>query len=117
MTQSLSGSPSAGFTPGPWRIDDEHDDYVISIVGRPSWGCCRFGVKGEWDIARMEVLDGRSAETTANARLMGAGPDMVAALVALNMVRPANWDDADDPSTVAAWRQLDTALAKAGIQS
>lgn len=65
-------------TPGPWRID-EPNDWGIEIVGRPTWGCERNGVKGEWDVAKLERLD-CDEETMANARLIAAAPDLLEAL-------------------------------------
>jgi hypothetical protein len=65
-----------GVTPGPWTVDDEHDDYGIAIFGRPTWKCTRYGVEGEWDVAHIEVINDRDAETKANAAYIAAcSPD------------------------------------------
>ena len=61
-----------GVTPGPWTVDDERDDYEIDIVGRPSWKCTRFGIEGEWDVAHIEIINDRDAETKANAAYIAA---------------------------------------------
>ena len=54
-------------------------------------------------------------EQLANAILFEASPKMLAALNALNAVRPVNWDDEDeDPDQAQAWRLLDEALASVG---
>lgn len=61
-----------GVTPGPWKVDDEHDDYEIAIFGRPTWKCTRYGVEGEWDVAHIEVINDRAEETKANAAYIAA---------------------------------------------
>nr|WP_064247000.1 hypothetical protein [Rhizobium leguminosarum]OAP95128.1 hypothetical protein A4U53_18070 [Rhizobium leguminosarum] len=67
-------------TPGPWRVDSDNDGYGIEIVGRPTWPCSRFGVQGDWDIAKIEELD-NDAEARANARLIAAAPELLEALL------------------------------------
>lgn len=71
---------SGGWTPGPWRIDDERDARPV-IVGRPTWPCNRFGVQGEWEVARLDwtVAEDHAAETASNARLIAAAPDLAEA--------------------------------------
>lgn len=73
----------ASHTPGPWRIDDEDAD-EINIIGHPEWRCSRNGVYGEWDVATVADLgfdfEGGGPEALANARLIAAAPDMLAAL-------------------------------------
>ncbi len=64
------------FTPGPYRIDDHSED-SFDIVGRPTWPCTRFGVKGEWEIARTDdLLCDSPEEAAANARLFAASHDL-----------------------------------------
>jgi AcrR family transcriptional regulator len=42
-----------------------------------------------------------------------AAPAMLAALLALQAVRPSNWDDDQDPETLAAWLKADEVIAQA----
>lgn len=97
-----------GTTPGPWRVDDEHDTDAVSIVGRPAWKARRFGVDGEWDVCNVEQ---DTADSKANARLIAAAPDLYDALEALLKQTSAS-------ETVAAIYGAHAALAKArGEQS
>ncbi|MCX7284376.1 MAG: hypothetical protein NTX28_10085 [Novosphingobium sp.] len=77
------------FTPGPYRIDDHSDD-CFEIVGRPTWPCTRFGVKGEWGIARTDdLMCDYPEEAAANARLLAASHQLfwfVAAVAKKNPV-------------------------------
>ena len=87
-------------TPGPWRVDANHPDYVLSatrcvtiIYGRP----------------------GNATEREANARLIAAAPDMLEALKACqsalaSMIAP----DAIEQTTVLnAFAQATEAESKA----
>jgi len=72
---------SAQHTPGPWRLDEERDDYELSIVGKPTWPCNRFGIKGEWNVAKIDdLMEEYPGEAKANARLIAAAPDLLDSL-------------------------------------
>ncbi|WP_404927116.1 hypothetical protein [Mesorhizobium sp. ORM16] len=67
----------AKHTPGPWRIDAGYEGLVI--IGKPAWKR-----SGEWCIATLDDLLGdHDDEAQANARLIAAAPDMLAALQAI----------------------------------
>lgn len=90
-------------TPGPWKID-----LYWKLESDPMWRC----VVSEWtdDFQRMSVC-GHIGE--ANARLIAAAPDMLAALI---MVRDADDDCLRDglPTIPPAARAtIDAAIAKA----
>lgn len=73
------------FTPGPYRIEeDEAGEYVI--IGRPTWPCRRFGVSGEWEVAKLDDMCGHPREVAANARLFAAA-DLLFAFVAMEAAR------------------------------
>ena len=77
-------------TPGPWTVDD---NYIM----------CRYDGNGNY-ICRML---GRGEETDANATLIAAAPDLLAACkVALNAI---NLND----ETLTAREHLQAAIAKA----
>lgn len=50
-------------------------------------------------------------DSQAHGRLMAAAPRMRAALLAVDAVKPGNWDDDEDPAQVTAWREVAVALA------
>lgn len=77
MTPSPTPATLAGHTPGPWEIDDRNED-EIEIVGKPTWGARRYGVQGEWAVAKIDDLLGDfPREMRANARLIAAAPDLL----------------------------------------
>lgn len=63
-----------GTTPGPWYADTEKGDYEVEIVGHPSWGATRFGVKGEWNVCKVEP---DTPDTAANVRAIAQVPAML----------------------------------------
>lgn len=64
-------------TPGPWRVvarkNARGQDLTPAVVGRRSWGGNR-----EWPVAVASAIS--QDETDANARLIAAAPQMLAAL-------------------------------------
>ena len=61
------------FTPGPYHI--EADGSELLIIGRPTWPCRRFRTLGEWEVARIDDLNGEHRnEMLANARLFAGAP-------------------------------------------
>lgn len=75
------------FTPGPYRID-ELDEGAYVIVGCPTWPCRRFGVDGEWEIARIEELEDHPREAAANARLFVMADQLFAFVAAFADLDP-----------------------------
>lgn len=68
---------SRHYTPGPWCIDFS-DDWELAIIGqRP--GANRFGVPDMWDVCKIQH-DEDFPEYEANARLISAAPELLAAL-------------------------------------
>lgn len=96
-------SNEAKHTPGPWRIDEDSDDFPV-VVG-PRKGARRFGVEGEWDICLMDKDEdpSRRGVIMANARLIAAAPDMLAALKA----QEAADDAGEKRSGLRQWQALE----------
>jgi hypothetical protein len=102
-------------TSGPWLADreaggftivDEADGRVIARLydGRGTFPQSTFALT-------QYLYDGQHE---ANARLIAAAPDLLAALRSLIAgARPCTWDDEDDPGQHAAWIACDQAIAKA----
>jgi len=70
----------SGHTPGPWYV--AQNDEMFHIIG-PAKNCNRNGIENEWDVALVEddFTDARPREErAANARLIAAAPDLLAAL-------------------------------------
>jgi hypothetical protein len=78
-------------TPGPWAIEE-----VRRVLGAGDFGRAPF----------------RDAELEANARLIAAAPDLLAALVALCDSGPH--PDDMTPENLAALKRARAAIAKAG---
>lgn len=107
-------------TPGPWRADQDGDEF--SIIGRPTWPCTHHRVRGEWQVAVTDDLGGdQPDEALANARLIAAAPELLAALVEilgpLNVCsdNPNVGDDVCLPidMTMGELRRARAAIAKA----
>ena len=85
-------------TPGPWRVFDGADHFIIGIGELNGDGItdCGFGI---WR--------GKSEEAQANARLIAAAPDLLAAL--------RNFMEADGHSDFEEswWTAARAAIAKA----
>ena len=93
---------SSKATPGPWRVDEYSG---LRIIGRPTWPCKSYGIKGEWEVAEVEELDDHPEETAANARLITEAPAMEAALRELV-------EFCDDPNGSENWETLALGLAR-----
>jgi len=106
-------------TPGPWQI---HSDYTLEgrtmVIGNVDGEYIDGQAHTTFDFVCDTLGDddsGSASIAVANARVICAVPDMIAALKAVNLdARPSNWDDDDDPKQVAAWRKLDAVLAAIG---
>lgn len=101
----------AKHTPGPWGYEDPMGPDILTIVANPSdpaydwvW-VAQIGTDGVED-EDGKIIDQRPFwEHEANARLIAAAPDMLAALKGIRAHRP---DYAD-----SAWDAVDEAISKA----
>lgn len=87
----------SAYTPGPWEANRHGDHWQI-------------------DAAMDAVATTHfcyAQEREANARLIAAAPDMLAALKAALAIAPVNADDGDDPEQSEAWAAVRGAIAKA----
>jgi hypothetical protein len=113
MTEGWSVA-EAKHTPGPWRVGacdmtrihpnwrDEHGNAAPDNFHRNGFAKT---------IATTGKLSWRSIDQqVADARLIAAAPDMLAALEAIFAVRPENWNDGDDLDQWAAWVKVETVL-------
>ena len=91
-------------TPGPWRAGDiliaDLETYG-AICAYASWPCVSAGVGGHLTICTMDSEDFNREEQEANARLISAAPDLLAALESLlgstlGRVGPSSIDPDDD---------------------
>ena len=73
----MSTATEVKHTPGPWRVEPETEDQALSIVAGEN-----AGQDSETIIAEIEGTLGDCEE--ANARLIAAAPDMLAALKGVN---------------------------------
>ena len=90
---------SATHTPGPWRFEWD---------GRPTWSCVRHRVKGEWQVAVTDdLIDEHPEESEANARLIAAAPELLAAL------KEALYAVTEIDNAHKSLRQMRAAIAKA----
>lgn len=55
-------------------------------------------------------------DDSALGRLLCAIPALVEAARMVRDIRPANYEDGDDPEQTEAWQTLDAAFAAAGIE-
>jgi hypothetical protein len=101
-TGDQSGVSVASFTPGPWRVAPSHqyaDSGSLNVDtadnGQTSYICCA-GLRGD-------------EEAEANARLIAAAPEMLAALH--NMLE-VYWGDGQEPAPDCIAR-AQAAIAKA----
>ena len=104
---------SAKHTPGPWHLEKDHDG-VFTAIGEPI-----AIVGGEETGEQVRFTIGRTCDygphgdeqTTANAQLIAAAPDLLAACEAalMQFEENASYDEADGYVV----RQLQSAIAKA----
>lgn len=96
-TEQTTGTALAGHTPGPWRATTTHgiDDSEPFQV----W-CDDIGAAVAHVYRRSECRDGRGlGEQAANAALIAAAPELLAALEECEMVLTKNidWQNATNP--------------------
>lgn len=109
----------AQHTPGPWFVVPYGDglDRVICLDEAGNVRIAFMAIAGGYE--HQNTKDKAWAEIHANAYLIAASPDLLAAALAIhNHARPFNWDDEDQPGEAGyeaanAWRALDAAIAKA----
>lgn len=76
----------SGHTPGPWKVEYENNDGArVSAIASVAWcpSSAAFGADGS------QVITADEAE--ANARLIAAAPDLLAALEAVMATRTTPW--------------------------
>ncbi len=108
---------SAKHTPGPWRVEDidatAHNDEPITILSDKAGKCSRNGVRGQWEVAKigdgLEWDDRHDAMVRADARLIAAAPDLLAACEAMEACSV----DATDEEITRVAAQNRAAIAKA----
>lgn len=108
----------ATHTPGPWVAEDpDHMCNTISVFGADAdgreWTVCDMGVPVDLVCSAREDLHPRLiAQQEANARLIAAAPDLLAALSALMEIETADvdMDDFDDDDSVGAYQDDDGAI-------
>jgi hypothetical protein len=105
-------------TPGPWVADIRVGCFFVHEEGEER--NCLDGVEDRGVVfqgGRGEQRGGvrwLTEEQQANARLIAAAPDMLAALKAVREHCPADPDI--NPAWETAWRQLEGAIAKAEVR-
>lgn len=108
------------FTPGPWKVDEHHDG-EIEIVGVNMPRHQRFGVIGEWALAKVGddcMWDNPNAEARdrANAHLIAAAPDLYEALGDVLALARVKWGNLDADAN-AVFAKAEAARAKARGES
>jgi hypothetical protein len=96
-------------TPGPWRTDDAD---TTTTFPREVWDVAKSGkvcVCFQW------FFPDNGNETRANAHLIAAAPDLLAALEAISPLLPRSLTTVahGDPSWTEAIRKVEDAIAKA----
>jgi hypothetical protein len=84
--------PKAAHTPGPWSADD---DYCLTIEGNINEDARTVAILPDEKDETVDFVDDPT-ERIANARLIAAAPELLAALkAAFDMVKncPGNWDN------------------------
>ena len=98
---------SAAHTPGPWKVFLSPNGQRVIGVGDRNAG----GITDQGDVSTNDQGVWRSGpEKIANAYLIAAAPDMLAALEAIDLARhtdaPADWQRATDLSDAAIAKAL-----------
>jgi hypothetical protein len=92
----------AKHTPGPWTLEDHGYTYIVS---KPGDGYITR------DVCRMDGSTTSAFNQKANAHLIVAAPEMLAALKEARAYYGE--PDKSDPVDVAIWARIDAAIAKA----
>lgn len=82
---------------------------AIAAAAGLSTGAVFSGWKDKADLWR----EAMGCEPPGDNAVTRAAPQLLSALRGLVAVRPADWDDAEDPDQVAAWTAADDAIALA----
>lgn len=118
-----AGEERARHTPGPWLIDKQRGN-EIAILG-PAKGATHHGQRDLWEVASVDLFIGlesfETSEILANARLIAAAPDLLAALKSVrdfveSELAQRGIEDVDYPDKLRAGRaldQIDAAIRKA----
>jgi len=100
MTTRTQHTPEVGPTPGPWRVANETRIEYGPFVG--------------WSVAKI-LRDVPDEQWKANARLIAASPDLLAALKACEAYLQGVEEAAERmPAEIALQTTVKAALAKAG---
>lgn len=105
----------------PWRRGADSGKPLLYGGEEGRGALMAYGTIGSWSefdlaIAAVNALPAFLALHEAGLRAPSSPvvlPELMEAAAAVMAIRPANWDDDDDPEQVAAWRKLDEAIAKA----
>ena len=99
------GELSTKSTPGPWALHQVAKDVILGPDNRP----VAYAAASHMD---QRDADDYSGEASANARLIAAAPDLLAALEEL--LRAADRYGNGFPEMMAAQRKARTAISKVG---
>ncbi len=114
---SMSTTNEVKHTPGPWRVEDHYG--VVSVVWDYEYEGRKFpyGIAGNVGCGRAPSPDVdcfTSRTTHANARLIAAAPDLLAACKAAREFLEDGYPPENiSPSEAAIREQLDAAIARA----
>ena len=110
-------------TSRPWQIKRDFDlEGRTTIIGNVDGEVIDGMTHNTFDFVCQTIDEDDDSQSRsiaiANAdfivRVANAHDALVEAIEAVNCdARPCNWNDADDPAQVAAWKKLDAALARA----
>ncbi len=94
-----------------FRSGKYHEATIRSIARAAgmSTGAVFANWEGKADLWR----EAMGCEPPGDTPVTRAAPQLLSALRGLQAVRPANWEDDEDPDQVAAWRAADAAVALA----
>ncbi|RWP64868.1 hypothetical protein [Mesorhizobium sp.] len=90
--RQMNTTAAANHTPGPWAIDPKYLSEVQTPDDKTIASCWHAHAEGR-TVSITGVLECSLEESAANARLIAAAPDMLAALKAVVMVADRDTDE------------------------